>query len=102
MDPHPAEVDSMENINENTSTVTPQATMMHEEVSKSYTEDAPEEIRVQQMPSLKETQTRVNKAAQQAMFKVRQLHIEEQANPEVINLEEDNLGKSHQKILSGL
>jgi len=101
-DPHPAEVDSMENnINENTSTVTPHATMMHEEVSKSYNEDAPEEIRVQQIPSLKETKTRVNKAAQQAMFKVRQLYIEEQASPVVIDLEEDNLGKSRQKILSG-
>ena len=64
--------------------VSPQETMMHE-VSKFYTEDTTtsEEIRVQHMPSVKETQTRINKAAWQAMFKVRQLHIKEQASSDV-------------------
>ena len=39
------------------------------------------------MPSVKESRAGVNKAAQQAMFK---LHAEEQVTPNVINVEEDN------------
>ena len=53
---------------------------------------------VQQMPSEKKAQPRINKAAQQAMFKKRQLHVELQNNSkEIINVKND-CGQPHQRI----
>ena len=54
------------------------------------------------MPSEKKAQPRINKAAQQAMFKKRQLDVELQDNPkEVIDLGNDDCGRSCQRISSG-
>ena len=40
----------------------------------------------------------MNKAAQQAMFKLRQLHVEEQGDPNVINIEENDADQSHHEV----
>ena len=54
------------------------------------------------MPSEKKAQPRINKAAQQAMFKKRQLDVELQDNPkEVIDLGNDDCDRSCQRISSG-
>ena len=54
---------------------------------------------VQQMPSEKKAQPRINKAAQQVMFKKRQLHVELQNNSkEIINVKNDDCGQPHQRI----
>lgn len=54
---------------------------------------------VQQMLSEKKVQPRINKAAKQAMFNKRQLHVHLQNNSkEIINVENDDYGQPHQRI----
>ena len=55
--------------------------------------------KVEQISSDKVGQPSINRAAQQAMFKARQLHAKLQDNPkEIIYLENDDCGQPHQKF----
>ena len=59
--------------------------------------DVVSQEKAQETPSKKEARPRINRAAQQAMFKKRQLELQD-CPKEIINLENNDCGQPHQKI----
>ena len=84
---------------ESQSSVPSQATVTVD-VSNACNQDAAvsEEIKDQQKPSVNRTHVRINRAAKQAMFKLRQLHVEKQGDPNVIIIDDNNAEQSRQKV----